>query len=112
METKNAVFGAGSQASHLSYIGDAEIGEGTNIGAGSITCNYDGYRKHKTQIGKNAFIGSNSILVAPITVGDGAFTAAGSVISKNVPPDALAISRTPVAIKEGWAKKYHELKKT
>ena len=111
VETKNTVFGAGSQASHLSYIGDAEIGEGTNIGAGSITCNYDGYRKHKTHIGKNAFIGSNSILIAPITVGDGAFTAAGSVISKNVPPDALAISRTPVAVKEGWAKKYRELKK-
>ena len=107
VETKNAKFGAGSQASHLSYIGDAEIGEGTNIGAGSITCNYDGYKKHKTIIGKNAFIGSNSILVAPVTLGDGAFTAAGSVVSKDVPEDTLAIARPELIFKEGWAARYH-----
>ena len=107
VETKNATFGAGSQASHLSYIGDAEIGEGTNIGAGSITCNYDGYKKHKTIIGKNVFVGSNSILVAPITLGDGSFTAAGSVVSKDVPEDTLALSRAELIFKEGWAARYH-----
>jgi bifunctional UDP-N-acetylglucosamine pyrophosphorylase/glucosamine-1-phosphate N-acetyltransferase len=103
VELKNARLGAGAQASHLAYIGDAEVGEGTNIGAGTITCNYDGYAKHRTVIGKNAFIGSHSTLIAPVTVGDGAFVAAASPIAENVPPDALAIARVHPTIKEGWA---------
>lgn len=108
VETKNATFGAGSQASHLAYIGDAEIGAGTNIGAGTITCNYDGYRKSRTVIGKNAFIGSHSTLVAPLTIGDGVFIAAASTITQDVPADAMAIARTPQAVKEGWAARYHD----
>jgi bifunctional UDP-N-acetylglucosamine pyrophosphorylase / glucosamine-1-phosphate N-acetyltransferase len=106
VETKNAQFGAGAQASHLSYIGDAEVGAGTNIGAGTITCNYDGYRKHRTVIGRNAFIGSHSTLVAPLTVGDGAFVAAGSAVTANVPADAMAIARARTTLKEGWAAAY------
>jgi bifunctional UDP-N-acetylglucosamine pyrophosphorylase/glucosamine-1-phosphate N-acetyltransferase len=106
VETKNAAFGPGAQASHLSYIGDAQIGAGTNIGAGTITCNYDGYRKHRTVIGRNAFIGSHSTLVAPVTIGDGAFIAAGSAITVNVPTDAMAIARSRPTLKEGWAANY------
>jgi bifunctional UDP-N-acetylglucosamine pyrophosphorylase/glucosamine-1-phosphate N-acetyltransferase len=106
VETKNAEFGQGAQASHLSYIGDAQVGAGTNIGAGTITCNYDGYRKHRTVIGKNAFIGSDSTLVAPITIGDGAFIAAGSSVTTNVPADAMAIARSRTTLKEGWAAAY------
>jgi bifunctional UDP-N-acetylglucosamine pyrophosphorylase/glucosamine-1-phosphate N-acetyltransferase len=106
VETKNALFGNGSQASHLSYIGDAEVGAGTNIGAGTITCNYDGYRKHRTIIGKNAFIGSHSTLIAPVVIGDGAFIAAGSAVPVNVPSDAMAIARTRPTLKEGWAATY------
>lgn len=93
VEIKAATLGAGAKVNHLSYIGDAEIGETTNIGAGTITCNYDGVNKHKTRIGKGAFIGSNSALVAPVRVGDGATVAAGSVITDDVPEGALAIGR-------------------
>lgn len=107
VEVKNAILHEGAQASHLAYIGDAEIGEGTNIGAGAITCNYDGYRKHRTQIGKRAFIGSNSTLVAPITIGDGAFIAAASIVTQDVPADALAIARPQMLTKAGWAAQYH-----
>jgi bifunctional UDP-N-acetylglucosamine pyrophosphorylase / glucosamine-1-phosphate N-acetyltransferase len=107
VEVKNAVFSAGAQASHLSYIGDAEVGEGTNIGAGTITCNYDGYNKHRTIIGKRVFVGSHSTLVAPVTIGDGAFLAAGSPITTDVPADALAIARERTVLKEGWAAAYH-----
>ncbi|HLV79782.1 MAG TPA: bifunctional UDP-N-acetylglucosamine diphosphorylase/glucosamine-1-phosphate N-acetyltransferase GlmU [Chthonomonadaceae bacterium] len=103
VELKNARLGEGAQASHLAYIGDAEVGEKTNIGAGTITCNYDGYAKHKTVIGKNAFIGSHSTLIAPVSIGDGAFVAAASPIAADVPPDALAIARERPTIKEGWA---------
>jgi len=107
VEVKNANLGAGAQASHLSYLGDADIGEYTNIGAGAITCNYDGYRKHRTVIGRRAFIGSNSTLVAPVTIGDGAFIAAASAITRDVPADALGIARPRPTIKEGWAADYH-----
>ena len=107
VETKNARFHEGAQASHLSYIGDAEIGEGTNIGGGTITCNYDGYKKHRTVIGKRAFIGSNSTLVAPITIGDGAFVAAASAMTTDVPNDALGIARSLPTLKAGWAAQYH-----
>jgi bifunctional UDP-N-acetylglucosamine pyrophosphorylase/glucosamine-1-phosphate N-acetyltransferase len=103
VETKKARVGKGAKASHLSYLGDAEVGEGTNIGAGVITCNYDGVKKHATRIGKNAFIGSDSTLVAPVTVEDGAFIGAGSCITKNVPADALAVGRARQVIKERWA---------
>ena len=103
VETKKAVLGKGAKANHLAYLGDAEVGDGTNIGAGVITVNYDGMLKHRTQIGKNAFIGSDSTLIAPISVGDGALVGAGSCITHDVPPDALAVSRARQVTKEGWA---------
>jgi len=105
VETKKAVFGAGAKASHLSYIGDAEVGANANIGAGTITCNYDGVNKHKTVIEDGAFIGSDTQLVAPVRVGKGAYVGAGSTITKDVPAEALALSRTPQRIIEGWARK-------
>jgi bifunctional UDP-N-acetylglucosamine pyrophosphorylase/glucosamine-1-phosphate N-acetyltransferase len=105
VETKKAVFGEGAKASHLSYIGDAEVGADVNIGAGTITCNYDGVRKHKTILEDGVFIGSDTQLVAPVRVGRGAYVGAGSTITKDVPPDALALSRTPQRIVEGWVTK-------
>ena len=105
VETKKAVFGEGAKASHLSYIGDAEVGADVNIGAGTITCNYDGVNKHKTVLEDGVFIGSDSQLVAPVRVGRGAYVGAGSTITKDVPPDALALSRTPQKVVEGWAVK-------
>ena len=104
VELKKAHLGAGAKASHLSYLGDAEIGPGTNIGAGTITCNYDGAKKHVTRIGGGAFVGSDVTLVAPVTVGEGAFVAAGSTITQDVPPDALALGRARQVVKPGWAK--------
>ena len=95
VETKKAKFEKGAKANHLSYIGDAHVGEAANIGAGTITCNYDGYDKFKTEIGKGAFIGSNSALVAPVTIGDGAIIGAGSTITKTVSDDDLALTRAP-----------------
>ncbi|MCS6776303.1 MAG: bifunctional UDP-N-acetylglucosamine diphosphorylase/glucosamine-1-phosphate N-acetyltransferase GlmU, partial [Chthonomonadaceae bacterium] len=106
VEVKNAHMGARAQASHLSYIGDAEVGMKTNIGAGTITCNYDGFRKFRTRIGSNAFIGSHTTLIAPVVVGDGAVVAAGTTIAEDVPEDALAIARTAMTIKEGGAIRY------
>lgn len=103
VEVKNAVMEEGAQASHLSYIGDAEIGAGTNIGAGAITCNYDGTHKHRTVVGARAFIGSNSTLVAPVNIGEGAYVAAGSPITEDVPAESLAIARSRPVMKEGWA---------
>jgi bifunctional UDP-N-acetylglucosamine pyrophosphorylase/glucosamine-1-phosphate N-acetyltransferase len=103
VETKKAVFGEGAKASHLSYIGDADIGAGVNIGAGTITCNYDGVNKHQTVLEDGVFIGSDTQLVAPVTVGKGAYVGAGSTITRNVPAGALALSRTPQKIVEGWA---------
>ena len=103
VEMKKTRLGKGAKANHLSYLGDAEIGEGTNIGAGAITCNYDGVNKYRTTIGKRVFVGSDSNLVAPITIGDGAYIGAGSCITKDVPPDALAVGRARQVTKEGWA---------
>ena len=103
VEVKATKLGAGAKANHLTYLGDAEIGAETNIGAGTITCNYDGYNKHRTTIGARAFIGSDTALVAPVTVGDGAIVAAGSVITEDVPPDALALARGKQANKPGRA---------
>ena len=105
VELKNTRFGAGAKANHLAYLGDSDIGENTNIGAGTITCNYDGVSKHKTEIGKDAFVGSNSTLVAPLDIGDGSYIGAGSVITDPVPPEALAIGRARQVNKEGWAAK-------
>ena len=103
VELKNTRFGAGAKANHLAYLGDSDIGDHTNIGAGTITCNYDGVSKHKTQIGKDAFVGSNSTLVAPLEIGDGSYIGAGSVITHAVPPDALSIGRARQVDKVGWA---------
>ena len=103
VEMKQAVVGDGSKVPHLSYIGDAEIGTGVNIGAGTITCNYDGYRKHLTRIGDGAFIGSNASLVAPVEIGPGAYTAAGSTITSDVPADALGVGRARQTDVAGWA---------
>jgi bifunctional UDP-N-acetylglucosamine pyrophosphorylase/glucosamine-1-phosphate N-acetyltransferase len=108
VEVKAATIEAGAKANHLSYIGDARVGEGSNIGAGTITCNYDGFAKHKTDIGKGAFVGTNTALVAPVKVGDGAYIGSGSVITADVPADALALERAPQTVKEGWAKKFRD----
>jgi bifunctional UDP-N-acetylglucosamine pyrophosphorylase/glucosamine-1-phosphate N-acetyltransferase len=103
VEVKAATIEAGAKAPHLAYIGDARVGENANIGAGTITCNYDGADKHRTEIGKDAFIGSNSALVAPVAIGEGAYVGSGSVITRNVPAGALAIGRGKQVVKEGWA---------
>jgi bifunctional UDP-N-acetylglucosamine pyrophosphorylase/glucosamine-1-phosphate N-acetyltransferase len=103
VEVKNAVVREGAKANHLTYLGDATIGRGANIGAGTITCNYDGVAKHPTTIGDRVFIGSDTALVAPVRVGDGAYVAAGSTITENVPADALAIARGRQSNKPGWA---------
>ncbi len=110
VEVKNAVLGEGAKANHLSYVGDAEVGANANIGAGTITCNYDGFLKHRTKIGEGAFIGSNTALVAPVTVGKGALVGAGSTITKNVPDDAVAATRARQTVAEGAAKSYRERK--
>jgi bifunctional UDP-N-acetylglucosamine pyrophosphorylase/glucosamine-1-phosphate N-acetyltransferase len=103
VETKKTKLARGAKANHLAYLGDGDIGEGANVGAGTIFCNYDGFRKHKTVIGAGAFIGSDSQIVAPITVGDGAYVATGTTVTKDVPADALAISRVKQENKEGYA---------
>ncbi len=103
VETKKVKIGKGSKANHLTYLGDAEIGSGTNVGAGVITCNYDGVNKHRTLIGDGVFVGSDSTLVAPLTIGNGAYVAAGSCITENVPEDALALGRSRQTTKAGWA---------
>ena len=102
VETKNAIIGKGSKASHLAYIGDAELGENVNIGAGTIFCNYDGVNKHKTLIGNNVFIGSNSVLVAPVKLADNTFVAAGSSVNSDVPADTLAVGRAKQRNISGW----------
>lgn len=108
VEVKNTKMGRGAKASHLTYLGDAEIGERANIGAGTVTCNYDGYFKHKTIIGDGAFIGTHTSLVAPVTVGKQSFTATGTVVTKDVPDDAMMVARAEPVIKLGWAKRFHE----
>ena len=104
VETKKTTLGKGAKANHFTYLGDADIGENTNIGAGTITCNYDGTNKHQTTVGSDSFIGTNSSLVAPIEIGKNAYVGAGSVITKNVPDDALAVGRGKQVIKEDWTK--------
>ena len=110
VEVKAAKIEAGAKANHLAYIGDARLGEGSNFGAGAITCNYDGTAKHFTDIGKGAFIGTNSSLVAPVKIGDGAYVGSGSVVTQDVPADALALGRALQVIKEGWAKRLRQVK--
>jgi bifunctional UDP-N-acetylglucosamine pyrophosphorylase / glucosamine-1-phosphate N-acetyltransferase len=110
VETKKSRLGAGAKANHLSYIGDAEIGAGTNIGAGTITCNYDGKNKHRTTIGANVFVGSDATLVAPLAIADGSYIAAGSTITEDVPADALALGRARQTTKPDWAKKMRSRK--
>jgi bifunctional UDP-N-acetylglucosamine pyrophosphorylase/glucosamine-1-phosphate N-acetyltransferase len=103
VETKASTFGAKAKANHLAYIGDTAVGAGANIGAGTITCNYDGFAKHRTEIGEGAFIGSNSALVAPVRIGSGAYVASGSVVTMNIPDNALGVGRARQVNKEGWA---------
>ena len=103
VETKKVRLGKGSKANHLTYLGDAEIGEGVNVGAGAITCNYDGVSKRKTVIGDDVFVGSDSVLVAPISLGNGSYIAAGSCITEDVPEDALALGRAQADDQRGWA---------
>jgi len=111
VEVKQASIEEGAKVNHLSYIGDAKVGAGANIGAGTITCNYDGFSKYRTDIGAGAFIGSNSALVAPVTIGDGAYVGSGSVITKDVEPDALAVARGRQETRAGWAKSFRARKK-
>jgi bifunctional UDP-N-acetylglucosamine pyrophosphorylase/glucosamine-1-phosphate N-acetyltransferase len=108
VELKAASLGAGAKVNHLSYIGDATVGAGTNIGAGTITCNYDGFAKHRTDIGERVFVGSDSVLVAPVRLGDGSFVAAGSVITKDVAPDAMAFGRARQADVAGGGAAFRE----
>lgn len=111
VEIKNSVLESGAKANHLSYLGDSVVGAKSNIGAGTITCNYDGFDKHKTMIGAGVFVGSNSTLVAPVSLGDGSFVAAGSVVTDDVSKDALIIARAKQVTKEGWAVRYRDAKK-
>src|ERR1700761_289664 len=110
VETKAATLDAGVKVNHLSYVGDAHVGANSNIGAGTITCNYDGFSKHKTTIGKGAFVGTNSSLVAPVKIGAGAYIGSGSVITRDVPDDAMAVERSPQSVREGGAARYREIK--
>ncbi len=105
VELKKTHLGDGAKSQHLAYLGDSDIGEKTNIGAGTITCNYDGKKKHRTTIGAGAFVGSNSTLVAPIEIGAGSYIGAGSVITDAVPDEALALGRARQVVKAGWTKK-------
>ena len=111
VEVKKSKIGRGAKVPHLSYVGDATLGADVNFGAGAITCNYDGVNKHETIIGAKAFIGTNSSLVAPISVGDGAYVGAGSVITRDVPPGALAVTRAEQVVKEGWAARKQKTRK-
>ena len=111
VETKNSGLGQGTTVSHLTYIGDSDVGEYCNFGCGTVTSNYDGFRKHRTVIGSDAFIGCNTNLVPPVEVGDGAYIAAGTTVTRNVPADALAVGRVKQENKEGWARRNREFHK-
>jgi bifunctional UDP-N-acetylglucosamine pyrophosphorylase / glucosamine-1-phosphate N-acetyltransferase len=111
VETKKAHLGKGAKANHLTYLGDATIGAGANIGAGTITCNYDGYFKYQTVIGEGAFIGSNSALVAPVKIGAGAIVGAGSTVTKDVADGELRLVRAEQSVKAGWADRFNEAMK-
>ena len=111
VEMKKATLGEGAKANHLTYLGDAEVGAGANIGAGTITCNYDGYFKYKTVIGERAFIGSNSALIAPVRIGADAIVAAGSAVSRDVGDGDLRVVRGDQVVKPGWADRFHDAMK-
>ncbi|MGI9475472.1 MAG: bifunctional UDP-N-acetylglucosamine diphosphorylase/glucosamine-1-phosphate N-acetyltransferase GlmU [Hyphomicrobiaceae bacterium] len=111
VEVKNVTMGEGAKANHLTYLGDGSVGQGANIGAGTIFCNYDGFFKHHTVVGDGAFVGSNSSLVAPVKIGDGAFVGSGSVITRDVPADALSLERADQVMREGWAEKFRTVMK-
>jgi len=108
VEIKNSTLGEGAKANHLSYLGDGTVGPGSNIGAGTIFCNYDGFNKTRTEIGAGVFVGSNSSLVAPVKIGDGAYIGSGSVITKDVPADALGLGRAREEQRLGWAAKFRD----
>ena len=108
VELKKTELGPGAKANHLSYLGDAQIGSRVNVGAGTITCNYDGHNKHRTVIGEDTFVGSDVSLVAPVTIGRGAVIGAGSVVTEDVPADALVLGRARQVVKPGWAKARRE----
>ena len=110
VETKNADFAEGNTVSHLTYIGDATVGKYCNFGCGTVTCNYDGFQKHRTTIGSNVFVGCNTNFVPPVTVGDGAFIAAATTVTEDIPGDAMAIGRSRQEVKEGWAAANREKK--
>ena len=112
VEVKNAVFGEGTKMSHLTYVGDADVGCRVNFGCGTITSNYDGFKKHRTTIGDDVFVGCNTNLVPPVSVGDGAYIAAGTTVTKDVAPDSLAIGRVRQEVKAGWAKKRRSMNKS
>ena len=109
VEVKNVAMGEGAKANHLSYLGDGSVGARANIGAGTIFCNYDGFFKHKTEVGEEAFVGSNSALVAPVKIGAGAYIGSGSVITKDVAAGALALERSPQDERPGWAQKFRSM---
>ncbi|MEO8421813.1 MAG: DapH/DapD/GlmU-related protein, partial [Hyphomicrobium sp.] len=109
VEVKNVTLGAGAKANHLSYLGDGTVGAGANIGAGTIFCNYDGFAKHRTEVGEGAFVGSNTSLVAPVKIGDGAYIGSGSVITKNVAAGSLALERSSQEERPGWAAKFRAM---
>jgi bifunctional UDP-N-acetylglucosamine pyrophosphorylase/glucosamine-1-phosphate N-acetyltransferase len=109
VEVKNVTLEAGAKANHLAYLGDGRVGAGANIGAGTIFCNYDGFFKHRTEVGPGAFVGSNTSLVAPVRIGAGAYIGSGSVISKDVPADALALERSDQTFRDGWAAKFRAM---
>lgn len=110
VEVKASTLEKGAKANHLAYIGDSHVGEAANIGAGTITCNYDGFDKHRTEIGAGAFVGTNSSLVAPVKIGKGAYIGSGSVVTRDVPDEALMVERNEAAVRPGWAKKFREMK--
>ena len=111
VQLKNCRLGDGAKLSHLTYVGDADVGERVNFGCGTVTSNYDGFDKHRTVIGDDVFIGCNTNLVAPVEVGRGAYIAAGTTVTRDVPPDSLAIGRTRQEVKEGWAERRRRMRK-
>lgn len=110
VQLKNCNLGAGTKMAHLTYVGDSDVGENCNFGCGTVTCNYDGFQKHRTTIGRNVFVGCNTNFVPPVTIGDGAFIAAATTVTEDIPGDAMAIGRTRQTVKEGWAAANREKK--
>jgi len=110
VQLKNCTLGPGTKMAHLTYVGDSDVGEGCNFGCGTVTCNYDGFQKHRTTIGSHVFVGCNTNFVPPVSVGDGAFIAAGTTVTEDVPEDAMVIGRVRQEVKEGWAEENRQKK--